>query len=169
MGGMLTAASLILVGVCSLPGHPPAKASSWIGTWTLDLPKSSFGKILVPGVPDFAILSEKVKITLTSQEIAFEADIVTSLTSQPSREDQRLSIDGREAALAPGITLSFRRIDDSSFDVIGKVTTGNTRIGEVSHFAFSPDGLTLTETKTQTETEPEVRTSVSVLIFDKTG
>jgi hypothetical protein len=169
MRGTLAAASLFLAGVSFLRGQPPFKASGWIGTWTLDVPKSSFGKILVPGVPDFAILREKVKITLTSQEIAFEADIVTSLTSQPSREDKRLSIDGREAALAPGITLSFRRIDDSSFDVIGKIARGNTRIGEVSHFAFSPDGLTLTETKTQTETEPESKTSVSVLIFNKTG
>ncbi len=129
MRGTLGTASLILAGVCALPGQPPVKASRWIGTWTLDVPKSSFGKILVPGVPDFAILSEKVKITLTSQEIGFEADIVTSLNNQPSHEVQRLSLDGTEAALAPGITLSFRRIDDSSFDVIGKVTTGNTRIG----------------------------------------
>ena len=94
---------------------------------------------------------------LDSLEIGFEADIVTSLNNQPSHEDQRLSLDGREAALAPGITLSFRRF------------AGSTRIGEVSHFAFSPDGLTLTETKTQTETEPKLRTSVSVLIFNKTG
>ncbi len=99
----------------------------------LDVPKSSFGKILVPGVPEFAILSEKVKITMTPQEIGFEADIVTSLNNEPSHEDQRLSIDGSKTTLAPGITVSFRRIDDYSFDVIGKVTTGNTRIGEVSH------------------------------------
>lgn len=166
---MLKAASLILAGFCSLPGQPPVRVFRWIGIWTLDVPKSSFGKILVPGVPDFAILSEKVKITLTSQEIGLDADIVTSLNSQLAHEDQRLSLDGREAALAPGITLSFRRIDDSSFDVIGKVTVGSTRIDEVSHFAFSADGLTLTETKTQTETEPESKTSVSVLIFNKTG
>jgi hypothetical protein len=169
MRGTLPAASLIMATVCSVPAQPPVKPSRWVGIWTLDVPKSSFGKILVPAVPDFAILSEKVKITLTSQEIWFEADIITSLNNQPSHEDQRLSLDGREAALAPDITLSFRRIDDSSFDVIGKVTTGDTRIAEISHFAFPADGLTLTETKTQTETEPEVRTSVSVLIFNRTG
>jgi hypothetical protein len=110
-----------------------------------------------------------VKITLTSQAIGFEADIVTSLNNQRSHEDQRLSLDGSEADLAPGITVFFRRIAYSSFDVIGKITTGSTRIDEVSHFAFSADGLTLTETKTQTETEPESRTSVSVLIFNKIG
>jgi hypothetical protein len=67
--------------------------------WTLDVPKSSFGKILVPGVPDFAIVSQKVKVTVTSQEIGFEADIVTSLSNQPSHENQRLPLDGRETAL----------------------------------------------------------------------
>jgi hypothetical protein len=167
---MLKSASLILTGVCGLAAQTPIRPSNWVGTWTLDARKSSFGKILVPGVPDdFAILGENVRITLTSQEIGFEADIITSPNNQTSHEDQRLSLDGREAAPAPGITLSFRRIDDSTFDVVGNVKTGNTRIGEVSRFTFSPDGLTLTETKTQTETEPQSRTSVSVLIFNKTG
>jgi hypothetical protein len=52
------------------------------------------------------------------------------------------------------------------------------RLGEVSHFAVSSDGQTLTETKTQTEREavPEdaeknsgaaIRTSISVLVFRK--
>ncbi len=92
-----------------------------------------------------------------------------SISGSGNVSHQRLRLDGSEASLATGAILFVRRIDDSSFDVIGKVTTGNTTIGEVSHFAFSPDGLTLTETKTQTETEPEGRTSVSVLIFNKTG
>jgi hypothetical protein len=163
MRDMLKAASLILAGVFVLTGQPPITPSKWVGTWTLDVRRSSFGKALAPCVP------ETSEIRLTSQEIGFELDLSMSPGNRISHLDQRLRLDGSEAVLATGAILFVRRINDSSFDVIGKVTTGNTRIGEVSHFAFSPDGLTLTETKTQTEMEPDGRTSVSVLIFNKTG
>ena len=163
MRGMLKVASLILAGVFVLTGQPPVTPSKWVGTWTLDVRRSSFGKPLAPCVP------ESSEIRLTSQEIGFEADLSTSPGNRIAHLDQRLRLDGSEASLGTGAILFVQRIDDSSFDVIGKVTSGSTRIGEVSHFAFSPDGLTLTETKTQTETESGVRSSVSVLIFNKTG
>jgi hypothetical protein len=89
-----------------------------------------------------------------------------------------LSLDGRETVAGPA-SLSFRRIDDSTFDIISKLNTRNNNIGEVSHFAISSDGRTLTETKTQTQREvvPEgadttkgavIKTSTSVLLFSKT-
>jgi len=94
-------------------------------------------------------------------------------------DDTSLNLDGGETVVAPGFTLSFRRIDESAFDIIGKVNAKNSSITAVSHFVFSSDGRTLTETKDQTEREvvPEgveratgavIRTSRSVLVFNKT-
>ena len=86
-------------------------------------------------------------------------------------DDSRLSLDGRATAVAP-ITFSFRRVDDSAFEIVSKLNAGNHNLGEVRRFSFSADGRTLTETKTQTEREATtsavIRTSASVLVFRKT-
>ena len=92
-----------------------------------------------------------------------------------NHEEGSLSLDGRETALGPG-SLSFKRIDDAAFDIVSKVNTRDINFGKVSHFAFSPDGTTLTETKTQTlrEVVPEgvdktagavLKTSTFMLVF----
>jgi hypothetical protein len=84
-----------------------------------------------------------------------------------------LSLDGRETVIGPA-SLSFKRIDGATFDIIGKVNTRDTNFREVSHFAFSPDGQTLTETKTQPlrDVAPEgavIKTSTFVLVFRRVG
>ncbi len=120
-----------------------------------------------------------MSIKQTAQEIRLSGETVFSDSngSHSAHDDNSLSLDGRETVVGP-ISLSFRRIDDSTFVIVSKARINNRNFGEVSHFSFSSDGRTLTETKTQTEREvvPEgvdkttgavIRTSTSVLVFSK--
>jgi hypothetical protein len=156
----------------------PAK---WVGTWALNLQKSTFGTILSPGAPvGFTVGSQTFSLKQTAREIRITAETVFSDSngSHSTHDDNSLSLDGRETVVGP-ISLSFKRIDDATFEIVSKVSINNRNFGEVSRFSFSSDGRTLTETKTQTEREvvPEgvdkttggvIRTSTSVLVFNKT-
>jgi hypothetical protein len=157
-----------------------ADIPKWAGTWELDVQESSFERILFPGAPvDFTLLSQRTELEQATDKLKMSADIVYSDASGPHKvhEESSLSLDGQETVIGPG-SLSFRRMDDSSFDIISRLNTKNTNVGEVSHFAVSSDGQTLTETKTQTKREavPDdadknsgavIRTSISVLVFRK--
>ena len=167
---------VISVGVLAQKADIP----KWVGTWELDVQESSFGKILFPGAPvDFTFLSQRAKLEQATDRLRISADIVYSDATGTHKvhEESDVSLDGQETVIGPG-ALSFRRIDDSTFDIISRMNTRNTSVGQVSHFAVSSDGQMLTETKTQTEREavPEdakknsgavIRTSISVLVFRK--
>jgi len=174
--GVCALAVIISVAVLGQKADIP----KWVGTWELDVQESSFGKILFPGAPvDFTPLSQRAKLEQATDKLKMSADIVYSDASGTHKvqEETSFSLDGQETVVGPG-SLSFRRMDDSTFDIISRLNTKNTNVGEVSHFAVSSDGQTLTETKTQTEREavPEdaeknsgavIRTSISVLVFRK--
>jgi hypothetical protein len=163
----------------AVPGQK-ADIPKWAGTWELDVKESSFGKILFPGAPvDFTLLSQRAKLEQATDKLKMSADIVYSDADGPHKvhEESSLRLDGQKTIIGPG-SLSFGRIDDSTFDIISRLNTKNTNVGEVSHFAVSSAGQTLTETKTQTEREavPKdaeknsgavIRTSISVLVFRK--
>jgi hypothetical protein len=152
----------------------------WAGTWELDVPRSSFGKILFAGAPaDFALLSQRTQLEQETDRLKVSAEIVYSDAggTRKRHEEASFSLDGKETVIGPA-SLSFRRIDDSTFDILSQLNTTTTNIGEVSHFAVSSDGQTLTETKTQTEREPApkapwkdsgavISTSKFVLVFRK--
>ena len=163
----------------SVAGQTADVPANWIGTWTLNVQKSTFGTSLLPGAPaGFTIVSQTLRIEQSvRQEIRLSGDSVLSGSSKSYHDDMSLSLDGRETVAGP-VSLSFRRIDDSTFDIISKLNIGNRNLGEVSRFSFSSDGKMLTETKTQTEKEvaPDgtdqtksavIRTSTFVLIFNK--
>jgi hypothetical protein len=125
-------------------------------------------------------------VTITDQTLTLSANqtelIVTGDTTlQDGRhvaETSRVRLDGKETVIATGINASFKRTDETSFEI---TITANTAAGKgvgVNQFAFSPDGKILTETKTQTlkaaipegsdpEKAPVLKTTRSVLIFEK--
>ncbi len=173
-----------LIALCgsALLSQTATVPAKWIGTWELNVSKSTFGKILVPGArSDLAIVSQRFSLEQTGQAIRLSGDTVMSDSSgsHSGRDDTSLRLDGSETVLGSGaLSLSFRPIDASTFEVISKVDISNTNFGEVSRFSFSSDGRTLTETKTQTvrEVVPEgadkttgavIRTSKFVLVFNK--
>jgi hypothetical protein len=156
-----------------------AVPAEWIGTWKLSLQESKFGLVWGPGVPDgLTVASQTLKIAAAAGRLRVAGDTVTSELGS-LHEESDVNLDGKEAVLPPGLTISFRRIDDTAFDVILKVNNkdiGN-HVGE-NRFVFSPDGKRLTETKTHTERAivPEgadqtksavIKTSTTVLVFYK--
>jgi hypothetical protein len=149
------ACALAAAGSAVLPGQSANVPAKWIGTWELNISKSTFAKILVPGVPpDLAIISQRIKLEQAGQAIRLSGDTVMSDSGGPhsGHDDTTLRLDGGEAVLGP-FSLSCRPIDGSNFEVISKANIPDTNVGEVSRFSFSSDGRTLTETKTQTERE----------------
>ena len=175
-------------GICALTvfcssvvlGQKAAIPTKWVGAWALNIQKSTFGTTLIPGSPvDFTVGRQILIIKRAARAIRLSGETVFSDSngSHAVHDENSLSIDGRETVVGP-ISLSFRRIDDSTFDIVSKLDISNRNLGEVSRFSFSSDGRTLTETKTQTEREimPEgvdktagavIRTSTSVLVFNK--
>jgi hypothetical protein len=157
---------LTLALLCGFPAFGQTLVpDKWAGIWVLNVEKSTFGEILFPGAPDgFKVVSQTVRISGTAREIKLSGDTVFSDRdgSHTGHDDGVLRLDGTETTLGPG-SLSFRRIDDSKFEILSKMGA----IREVSEFNFSSDGKTLTETKTQTATDK--KTSTSVLLFSKSA
>jgi hypothetical protein len=172
--------ALTVFSSCVLPGQTVGVPARWVGTWELNVSKSIFGRILMPGVPaDTVIVSQTLRLEQTGHAIRLSGETVISdkSGSRSSHDDNRLRLDGTETTAGP-ISLSFRPIDASTFEIVSTLNINDRNLKEVSRFSFSSDGGTLTETKTQTEREtvPEgadkatgavARTSTSLLVFSK--
>jgi hypothetical protein len=127
--------------------------TKWIGTWKLNVEKSAFGTVLVPGVPaDFRILSQTLRIQQAANGIRISGD-TTSSPGGESHTDNILRLDGTPARAGPA-SLYFRRIDNSAFEIISTLDDPNSNVDEVSRYVFSADGSKLTATKIQTERAP---------------
>src|SRR5579864_3695167 len=120
--------------------------SKWIGTWTLDLKKSTIGPIWGPGLPEgVAPVSQTLKIEEMFGQMKLSGDTV--LTGFPPIHDEtNLNPDGKETVIGRGASVLFRKLDDSTFDIIVKANSKDTgnHMGE-NRFVFSPDGKTLIE------------------------
>jgi hypothetical protein len=109
-----------------------ADIPKWVGTWELNVQESSFGKILFPGAPvDFTLLSQRAKLEQATDKLKMSADIVYSDASgtHKAHEETSFSLDGQETVVGPG-SLSFRRIDDSTFDIISRLNTRTPTLGK---------------------------------------
>ena len=151
-----------------------------LGTWKLNVTKLTFGTVLLPGVPaDFRILNQTLRIDQAANGIRISGDTLfyAGGGSQTDHDDNTLRLDGTPTTVGP-VSLSFRRIDDSAFEIISAVNDPNANVGEVSRYVFSADGSELTATKIQTERAPVpsgadkskgtmIRTSKSILVYDK--
>jgi hypothetical protein len=157
----------------------PASAR-WTGAWALNVQNSTFGEILFPGaLVDLKITRQTIRIEPAATDIRLSGDTVFSDVngSHSAHDDNRFKLDGTATVIGPA-SLSFRRIDDFTFDIITTLDIADHNVGEVSRFVFSPDGRSLTETKTQTEREAVaegsekssgavIKTSKFVLVFAK--
>jgi hypothetical protein len=167
--------------VSALLGRSVAVPDKWVGTWVLNIEESTFGEVLSPGVPaNFAILGQRLTLERSARALRLSGDTVFrdgSGGSHSAHDDNSLNLDGTKTIIGP-VSLSFRPIDDSTFEITSKLNISGRNLSEVSRFSFSSDGRTLTETKTQTEravvTEAAdkaigavIRTSTSVLVFRK--
>ena len=168
---------MIVMGGSVLFGQTTSAKHKWIGTWTLNKHKTTFdSQFQRPGI-DLNAFNQTLKLDETGGKIKVIAETTYSADTPPRVEEQSLSLDGAETSIG-GLNFSFRRIDDTSFDIVGKINTKDANGISVNHFVVSRDGKTLTETKTQTAREavPQgtdqtkgaiVRSSTSVFVFDK--
>jgi hypothetical protein len=177
-----------LIGICFLAvvgnavslGQQAGVPTKWVGTWVLSLPESKLDKIFGPGVPagGLTVTGQTIRIEGSGSHMKVAGETVLAGIG-PVREEFDLDLDHAETMGPGGTRISFKRTDDSTFDIILSVNNqqlGNN-VGE-NHFVFSGDGETLTETKIHTEREvvPEGtdqtkgkvrRTSTTVLVFHK--
>jgi hypothetical protein len=170
----------LVYGLFLLLGQTHAVSSKCIGTWRLNTQKSTFGAILAPGAPAvLTVLSQTLRIEVTRQTIRLSGETVVSDAegSHSGQDDNSLNLNGQPTIAGP-VSLSFRRVDDLTFEIVSTLRIGEQSFGEVTRFSFSSDGKTLTEKKTQTESEAApsgadparsavIRSSISVLVFDK--
>ena len=152
-----------------------AVPSSWLGTWTLDVPRSTIGRPL--GTPSgLTIIGQTLSLDQTAQQLRLcgETNYSDASGTHSARETNSLNLDGTPTAVGP-ISLAFKRIDGSTFEINSELMVANRRLSETSQFVIAADGQTLTETKTQTarsadsssDAEATTRTSTSVLVFHK--
>jgi hypothetical protein len=162
----------ILTAICAL-SQSAAVPARWIGTWTLDVSRSTFAST------GLTLVSQTLKIEQSGSEIRISGETVMAdgRGTHTSRDDNKLSLDGKPTVVGP-VSLSFRRIDDYTFEIVSQLDAKDRNVGEVSRFSFTVDGKTLTETKTQTERQvaPKgadknsgavLRASQFVLVFDR--
>jgi hypothetical protein len=154
-----------------------AAHSSWLGTWMLDVSQSTIGRPLMPGpASGLTIIGQTLAIDQTAQQLQLsgETNYSDATGTHSARETNRLNLDGTPTFVGP-ISLVFKRVDESTFDILSELTLGNRRLSETSRFVVAADGHTLTATKTQTErsagsnseADAATRTSTSVLVFHK--
>lgn len=158
-------------------GRVPAR---WTGTWKLNVQQSTFGTILVPGMPaDLKITAQMLTVEHTGNQLKLSSDEVFSVGGQfqTGHEDTLLNLDGTQSHTGP-VSLSFRRIDDSTFEISSIIDIPNSNVGQVSRYVVSPDGTKLTATKIQTQRAPVpvgtdkskgavIKTSKFILVYDK--
>ena len=133
-------------------------ADPWLGTWKVDLAKSTFSPGPTPSVAATMTIERSgsgMKTTITSADAE----------GKPVQTETAWAFDGKDnpvkGAPAANTTGAYKRIDDRTFEVTSKVegkTTVTTRI------AISTDGKTLTATQTGTNLQGESVKHVIVAI-----
>jgi len=170
---------MLVVGLSLISGTTlraqDAVPSSWLGTWILDVPRSTIGRPLA-APSGLTIIGQTLSLDQTAQQLRLSGETNYSDASgtHSARETNALNLDGTPSVVGP-ISFVFKRIDGSTFEINSELLVANRRLSETSHFVIAADGQTLTETKTQIERSADsnsnadatTRTSTSVLVFHK--
>jgi len=131
----------------------------WIGTWKVNLAKSSYS----PGPKPTVAATVKMEPSAGGLKTTIDA---TTPQGQPVHTENVGKFDGKDnpvtGALAPNTTTAIKRISGRTFEALGKVDgkpTINTRV------VVSADGKSLTAT--QTGKDPQGQTVKNVIVADK--
>ena len=88
----------------------------------------------MPGLPvGFAVLDQKLRLQRSARANRLSGDTVfrESNGSHTGHDDNSLNLDGTETVNGL-VSLSFRRIDDSTFEIVSKLKINDRNLGEVS-------------------------------------
>ena len=154
-------AVVVLVLTAVLVGGSIARTQSsdpWIGTWKFNLEKSIFS----PASAMKGAVGATFKIEPSAGGIKWTLDGTT-----PEVHSEAVgSFDGKDnpvkGALVPNSTSAFKRIDDRTLELAGKI---DGKPAVTSRLVVSADGKMMTAT--QTGTNAEGQSVKNVLVLDK--
>jgi hypothetical protein len=131
----------------------------WIGTWKVNLEKSTYSpgpKPTVAGTVTIEPSAGGIKTTIDG----------TNPEGKPTHTETVAKFDGKDnpvkGAQAPNTTNALKRIDDRTFEVIGKV---DDKPAVTTRVAVSADGKTMTAK--QTGTNAQGQSVNNVIVLDK--
>jgi hypothetical protein len=147
--------ALLIGGSTALAQSP----DPWIGTWKVNLGKSTYSPDPKPTV------AATVKVESSAGGIKTTIDGVNP-QGQPIHTESVAMFDGKDnpvkGAQAPNTTTALKRINDRTFDALGKVNGKPTVITRV---AISADGKTMTAT--QTGKNPQGQSVNNLIVLSK--
>ena len=131
----------------------------WIGTWKVNLEKSTYS----PGPKPPAAATAKIEPSAGGLRTTIDA---TTPEGKPTHTETVAKFDGKDypvkGAPAPNTTSALKRIDDRTFEVMGKV---DGKPGLTTRIAVAADGKTMTAT--QTGTNAHGQSVNNVIVLDK--
>jgi hypothetical protein len=153
----LTAVVVALLSLSAVALTAQTKpADPWLGTWKVDLAKSTFSPGPAPTVAATMTIERSgsgMKTTITNVDAE----------GKPVPTETLWAFDGKDnpvkGAQAPNTTAAYKRIDDRTFEVTSKVD-GKTTV--ITRIVVSADGKTLTAT--QTGTNPQGQSVKNVIV-----
>lgn len=163
---------LLMPITCALNGQAGRLSEKWEGAWILEVQQSSFGPMVVPGVPsDLKVLWQELQIEIDEATLRISGDTTVRAAGKrmTSKEDTRLNLDGAEVKTRPA-TLRLHLIHPHRFEIVSIVRRPRSEHRQVSRFVLSQDAKTITETKSQTVTDVGTksnRSSTSTLVFSR--
>ena len=131
-------------------------ADPWVGTWKTDVAKSTFS----PGPKPTTGATVTIERSGAGMKTTIDG---TDPQGKPTHTETVWSFNGQDnpvkGASAPNTTAAYKRIDDRTFEALGKIEgkpTVTTRV------VISADGKTLTATQTGTNFKGETVNNVVV-------
>jgi hypothetical protein len=157
VGGIALSVLLVVGSIGSAQDTDP-----WIGTWRLNLAKSTFN----PGPPPKSNTLKIEAVSGGAQKHTFDG---VNSQGQPTHSERVGKFDGADVpvqAVQPpsqaATTSAFRRVDSRSFEVVNKSAGKLTSTVRV---VISADGRTMTQTSNGTNAQGQKTNSISV--YDK--
>jgi hypothetical protein len=134
-------------------------ADPWIGTWRINLDKSTYNpgpKPTVPGTVTMASTAAGLSTTISA----------TAPDGKPFQQVMVGTFDGKDnpvkGAPTPNTTTALKRIDGRTFEAMSKI---NGKPSVTTRISVSADGKTITAT--QTGTIAQGQTVNNVLVLEK--
>jgi hypothetical protein len=148
------AAVLVVTSIARTQSKEP-----WIGTWKVNLEKSNYS----PGPKPTVAATVKIESSAGGIKTTIDG---TNPEGKPTHTETVAKFDGKDnpvkGAQAPNTTNALKRIDDRTFEVMGKV---DGKPGVTTRVAVSADGKTMTAT--QTGTNAQGQSVNNVIVLDK--
>ena len=116
------------------------RTENWVGTWELNLEESTFRNSEETEPPwkgrTWTITAVAGGLTIT--------DNLVPTKGTPIHQEYTVTADGGEVPIErlPDFTISFRRVNDSTFELVTKTESSSS----TERFVVSPDGNSLTHT-----------------------